>query len=119
MADPNLRDFYGRIYRIQKRHRRGGGFEATGTLGRSYFVAPPTRSINIIRPLIMVAISVTMIKVLMLAAIGPADYATRIAGLEAGSTIDRIGAVVMTVDPVTGFLAGKISDLRSLQAAAK
>jgi flagellar basal body-associated protein FliL len=119
MADPNLRDFYGRIYRIQKRHRRGGGFEATGTLGRSYFVAPPSRSINIVRPLIMVAIAVTVVKVLMLAAVGPADYASRIAALESGSTIDRVGAVVMTVDPVTGFLAGKISDLRNAQTAAK
>lgn len=119
MADPNLRDFYGRIYRIQKRHRRGGGFEATGTLGRSYFVPPPSRSINIVRPLVMVVIAVTFVKVLMLAVIGPADYASRIAGLQAGGTIDRVGAVVMAVDPVTGFLAGKIDDLRGKLAPAK
>ena len=119
MADPNLRDFYGRIYRIQKRHRRGGGFEATGTLSRAYFVPPPSRSFHIVRPLVMVVIAVTVVKVLMLSVVGPADYANRIAGLQAGGTIDRVGAVVMSVDPVTGFLAEKISDLRSSQAAAK
>lgn len=119
MADPNLRDFYGRIYRIQKRHRRGGGFEATGTLGRAYFVPQPSRSFHIVRPIVLVIIAVTFVKVLILSVVGPADYASRIAGLQSGSTIDRVGAVVMSVDPVTGFLAEKIAVLRTSQAAAK
>lgn len=114
MADPNLRDFYGRIYRIQKRHRQGGGFEAAGTLGRAYFQPPQSRSLAapVLRALIMMLVAVTLVKVLMLSAVGPQEYATRLSVLQQGDSFDRVGAFVMTADPVTTFLAGKVAALR-------
>lgn len=114
MADSNLRDFYGRIYRIQKRHREGGGFEAAGTLGRAYFQPPPSRShvAPVLRAIVMVFAAVTLVKVMILSAIGPHDYADRLSMLRQGDSLDRAGAVVMVADPVTTFLAGKIAALR-------
>ncbi len=115
MADPNLRDFYGRIYRIQKAHSRGGGFEAEGALGRSYFVAPPARSLafgRLLRPLLYLAIVITLVKAFIFAQIGPATYASRVAALQKGDSIDRVGAFIMIVDPATAYLAGKIEGLR-------
>ena len=36
MYDPNMRDFYRRVGRIERTHAQGGGFEAAGTLGMTY-----------------------------------------------------------------------------------
>ena len=43
MADPNLVDFYSNVARFEKKRAKGYGFDAAGTLGRSYF-NPPSAS---------------------------------------------------------------------------
>jgi hypothetical protein len=112
MADAHLRDFYGRVYRIRKNYRRGGGFEAAGTLGRADFVPPPPVRLvpasTILRSLIYTLVSVTLLKALILANIGAADYGARLAVLAKGDALSRIGAVIMTADPVTTHAAGVI-----------
>lgn len=108
MADQNLNDFYGRIYKIRKTHRRGGGFEAAGTLSRAYFVPPPSRSfpvMRVARPLVMLLAAVTILKALILAEIGPTAYETHVAALQEGDAFDKIGAVLMTPDPVARLVA--------------
>lgn len=115
MADQNLRDFYGRVYKIRKNHSRGGGFEASGTLGRSYFVPPPGRSLPILRiakPAIVLLAVVVILKALILAQIGPTAYETHIAVLQEGDTFDRIGAVLMAPDPAARLLASAFSAAR-------
>ena len=49
MADQNMVDFYGRVSRIKKARAKGYGFEAVGTLGRSYYTqhAPARSGISI------------------------------------------------------------------------
>lgn len=115
MADPNLRDFYGRIYRIRKSHSRGGGFEAAGTLGRAYFIPQPARSLRLgrmLRPLLLLIVAVTILKAAILTEIGPQAYAARLATLQKGDALDRIGALIMVADPATSFIAAKVAGLR-------
>ncbi len=113
MVDRNLQDFYGRLYRIQKIRRRGGGFEAPGTLGKSYFVPRASRNIPIVGPLLIVLVAVTCLKAVILAEVGTKNYDSRIAALEEGGIIDRIGGLVMIADPATEYLSGKIQTLRT------
>lgn len=103
MVDRNLQNFYGRVGRIEKIHAAGGGFEAEGTLGMSYYNAKRNRSHRkgFLGPLVLVLMTVVAIKAAVHASIGPELYGERIATLEAGDMADRIGAYVLRADPLT------------------
>lgn len=111
MADPNIQDFYGRLYRIRKTYSRGGGFEAAGTLGRAYFVPPRRRRsflVLLIRPLLFLAVFVTLLKAVILSSIGATAYMDRLATLQNGDRISQAGEVIMKIDPATRYIADKI-----------
>jgi hypothetical protein len=102
MSDPNMRDFYGRVGRIEDMHRKGYGFEADGTLGMSHFrTRQKTRRVGWLMPLALVLGTVVMIKAAVLANIGPEAYTDRVARLSSGSRADKIGAYVLQADPLT------------------
>lgn len=103
MLDPNLRDFQGRVARIEKTHAAGGGFEADGTLGMYYYngLKVQRRRGTWIFPVALVFATVIALKAAVLAAIGVAAYAERIASLRSGGMIDVMGAWVLQADPVT------------------
>jgi hypothetical protein len=107
MVDPNMRDFYGRVGRIQKTHENGGGFEAAGTLGMTYYNSLKVRRSRMtwLMPVVLVAATIIAIKAAVLANIGTETYAARIAALQAGDMADRIGAYVLVADPLTQFVA--------------
>lgn len=112
MADPNIRDFYGRVYRIKKSHSRGGGFEAPGTLGRGYTLVPRARRsvrLPFVRPILIMVICVTVLKAVILSFIGLPAYTERVNSLRQGDWIARTGAVIMTIDPATRYLSTKVS----------
>ncbi|MEZ5911485.1 MAG: hypothetical protein R3D84_03995 [Paracoccaceae bacterium] len=113
MADPNLEDFHGRLRRIEAIQRRGGGFEAAGTLGRSFFGKQhKVRARNgIWRPLLLVALSVVFLKGVIHNQIGADHYNLRVAELAQGSSVDRLGAFVMKADPATLWVSAKVRDL--------
>lgn len=111
MADPNLRDFYGRLNRIETIHRHGGGFEAAGTLGMSYYTKMQrTRRVPVLKPMLLVAVAIVGLKGAIHARIGDEVYTSRISALSQGDGVDALGAFVMQADPLTkgisGFLAG-------------
>lgn len=111
MHDPNLRDFQQRIGRIQHVHANGGGFEAAGTLGMSYYNAlrAPKRRTGWLLPAALVAMTVVGIKAGVLATVGAQSYDDRIAVLQTGDAADRVGAYVLQADPLTKFLAAFVS----------
>lgn len=113
MSDPSIAEFNTRIARIQKARDKGYGFEAEGTIGRSYYTRSDPRyrrrwRIPVVRPLVLALVFGTMVKALFLHQIGEPAYEQRIAGLMAGEGIDRIGGWVMHADPVTKALASQI-----------
>ncbi|MFC2970280.1 hypothetical protein [Acidimangrovimonas pyrenivorans] len=108
MADPNLADFHGRLRRIDKIRRKGGGFEAEGTLGRSHFAQSSRRRFPILGPILVVALAVTGLKAVIHARIGSDLYAARVTELQAGAGIDKAGAFIMHPDPITLYLSRKL-----------
>lgn len=110
MHDPNLQDFYGRVDRIERTHKAGGGFEAAGTLGMTYYnsLKLQKRRGTWIFPAAMVCLAVVAIKAGVLANIGGNAYGERIAALQAGGMADRVGAWVLQADPLTVKLAGMV-----------
>jgi hypothetical protein len=52
-----------------------------------------------------------LLKGFLFAYLGEAAYAERVAGLQAGSTLEQMGAWVMQSDPVTAVVAGGFSTI--------
>ncbi len=114
MVDRNLQNFYGRIGRIQNIHDAGGGFEADGTLGMSFYNARRRRNrrrFGILAPLAVVAAVIVGVKSAVHATIGQEVYDQRVAALAAGDTVEKAGAYVLRADPVTLVIADKIRQL--------
>ena len=113
MVDRNLQNFYGRVGRIEKIHAAGGGFEAAGTLGMSYYNAQrrQSRRRGFLGPLVLILMTIVAIKSAVHASIGSELYGERIATLEAGDTADRLGAYVLRADPLTLALSAQIKKI--------
>lgn len=113
MVDRNLQNFYGRLGRIERIHDAGGGFEADGTLGMSYYKARqrPLRRAGFLGPLVLVAMTIIAIKAAVLASIGDARYEERIAALRSGTSVEQVGAYVLQADPLTVSVAGQFRKL--------
>lgn len=112
MADQNMVDFYGRVSRIKKARAKGYGFEAEGTLGRSYYLQHlPTRSrISILKPAMIVLFSAFGLKGAIHYQIGGSVYSERVAELQSGKGIDRLGGYLMQADPLTMFVSAKLQE---------
>ena len=110
MVDRNMQNFYGRIGRIERIHEAGGGFEADGTLGMSYFNAGRKRKrrATILGPVVLVMLAIIAIKSAVLASIGPESYEERIAALRAGTAVEQAGAYVLQADPLTVAVSERI-----------
>jgi hypothetical protein len=113
MSDPNLTDFYGRVARIQKMRSKGYGFEAPGTLGRSYYYHPTVRRRSIIGPVLFLILCAVLLKGVIYHNIGATSYNERVASLQAGEGVERIGGWLMQEEAATVFVSGRITWLLS------
>lgn len=111
MQDTNLVDFYSRVAKFEKSHAQGLGHEAPGTLGRlATYGKRKKRSRVRVMPLVFVLFAAIGLKATILHFVGTADYQSRVERLSAGQGFDRLGGWLMQIDPVTGFVAGKIAE---------
>ena len=112
MADLNMVDFYGRVSRIKKARAKGYGFEAVGTLGRSYYTqhASSRSRISIFKPALIVLFSAFGLKGAIHYQIGGTVYSERVAELKTGEGFDRLGGYLMQADPVTMFVSAKLQE---------
>ena len=108
MADPNLIDFYGRIARIEKARSQGLGFEAPGTLGRSYYYHAPKKRRSLVAPVLFVALCIFGLKGMILHSVGADSYNERVASLMSSEGFDRLGGWMMQADPVSQLAAQQI-----------
>lgn len=115
MIDPILQNFKLRIRRINEIHRNGGGFEAAGTLGQSFYTYHRSRRDRrpVLRPALTVLAVFVCFKAITLAHLGAADYTGRLDGLRAGNLVQRMGAQLMAIDPITEAAAAGIRPLLS------
>ena len=111
MTDPNMTDFYRRLSRLEKMRAKGFGFEAEGTLGRSYYHRPVARRRSILGPILFVTFCVFLLKGTMYHEVGAETYNSRVAALMAGEGIDHVGGWIMQAEPLTVFVAGKLDAL--------
>jgi len=109
MADPNLVDFYGRVARFEQARAKGYGFDAAGTLGRSHFEKKSRPHKSWRGTVLLVVLCAFGMKGAILQSVGGQAYDNRVAGLQAGEGFDRLGGWLMQVDPVTVFVAEKIT----------
>ena len=109
MSDPNLSDFYGRVARIQKARAKGYGFEAPGTLGRSFYAHPKDKRRSILGPVLFLLICAFLLKGAIYHSVGAESYDQRVASLRAGEGIEAVGGWLMQSEPATVFVSGKIT----------
>ena len=110
MVDPHRREFQGRLGRIEHTHDAGGGFEAEGTLGMSYYNSHRRRrrSHRLLGVLFVTTVVLISLKAGMHVAIGADAYDYRVAAMKAGTKADQLGAYLLQADPVTLALAAQI-----------
>ena len=108
MYDPQHQLFVQRIKRVNRANRRGLGFEAVGTLGRSHYNTQERRR-NYWRPALFAAVGFLGVKAIMLTNIGVADYEARVEAMSAGTAMNQFAAFVMQMDPATIWMADQLA----------
>lgn len=111
MADPNINDFYKRVARIERARKTGFGFEAAGTLGRSYYTQSTPQRRSILGPVLFLLVCGFLFKGVMYSQVGPELYNQRVSDLMAGEGIERVGGWLMQAEPVTLLAAQKMTNL--------
>lgn len=110
-ADPNLNEFHGRVKRIEKLHRKGYGFEAAGTLGRSATYRRERSWGSLFRSLGVVVLMGFVLKGTILFYVGQDTYDRRVGELATGTGFDPVAATLMSSDPVTRVVASFLAEV--------
>lgn len=114
MFDPNIKDFYDRVGRLNKAHAMGYGHEAVGVLGRSYYRRPRRKSrLKLLFPIALVLMATFALKGSIHYFVGAQTYENRVAELQNGAGFDKLGAALMSPDRVTLWVSETIR--RSIQ----
>lgn len=105
MAESQLMEFYGRVAQYERARSQGYGFEADGTLGRSYYHRPKRRSLlRTIFGACAVIFILLALKAGIILFVGEGIYADRVERMNNGQDIDRLGAAILKIDPVSSFM---------------
>ncbi|MDF2140661.1 hypothetical protein [Paenirhodobacter sp. CAU 1674] len=113
MGEPTQNSFKERLTRLEKIHASGGAFEATGTLGRSYFDANRQRRHRPFpwRGLALVCLAMLLFKAVLLAQLDVQLYTARVEALSNGSLIEQVAGWVLKPDPATHLISGLFQPL--------
>jgi hypothetical protein len=112
VGDPNLRDFYGRISRIEEARAQGYGFEAPGTIGLSQYRRGVTRRRrSLFGPIFVAVVMALALKGTIHYKVGASTYNARVEQLLAGQNFDKLGGWLMQADPATLWVSGFIKEM--------
>ena len=111
LADSGYKEFSGRLRRIEKAHRKGYGFEAKGTLGRSSTWRRQRSLGKVLRVFLVMVLVGWVMKGAIYYYVGEAVYEQRVAGLSLGNDFDPIAASIMSADPVTRLVASFLGEV--------
>jgi len=114
MAYQHLEDFGRRVNRINKRHGTTGGGVVTVLSSDGLLVPQPRRSHFRFpwRAVALVAVAFFLLKGLLLAGLGNAEYTDRAVKLQAGTTVEQFGGWAMQPDPVTQWIAEQLRAIK-------
>jgi len=111
-----FKQFDQRLKRIRQIHRKGGGFEAAGTLGQSFYTRQARRGQRAVhRPALAIVAGFVVFKAIAAASMPEGDYAARVAALSESGLAGQAGAFVMAPDPISRTLGGWIAPLLQQQ----
>ncbi len=105
-------DFNKRLVSLGRKHEAMTHGYKTSMRSDGLIVVKPKRRSRLGFPLkliILIAIGFFSFKALMLASLGDITYNERVAKLDQGSSVERGGAYVMQIEPVTQFLSGFVA----------
>jgi hypothetical protein len=111
MSQIQEQEFDRRIRRLMRKHDKlsHGVVHRVGPDG--LITAHPRRRLPLppLRTILMIVAVGFLFKAYLLFALGTATYDERLAKLEAGNAFEQIGAVVMTPDPASVWIAAQMS----------
>ncbi len=107
MSDVQMKEFYKRVRRIDRRHRSlARGFVLSLSRDGLIVAKPASDAWQIPwRGLLLVLVAMMGFKALLHAQIGAEAYNGRVAALSVGTLPEQIGAYVMHADPITLWLS--------------
>jgi len=109
MFDPNVKDFYERVGRLQLAHSQGYGFEAGGVLGRSHYRKPhPKIHLKLWLPVVFFMAATFCVKGTIHYFVGGQTYDARVEMMQNGEGFDKLGAALMAPDRVTLWISDAI-----------
>ena len=111
--DDTYKDFYRRQHRLSRKHRRlaEGYVTRVNKAGVIEHQPTPRAGSALARILILGILAVLGFKTLVLSWLGAEAYGQKLAALDAGSAVERAGAWIMQIDPVTLKLAEIVAGL--------
>lgn len=107
--------FLNRVREIERKHQRmarGGSRIVVGRDGLLVKAPGPSRRIGLQLPLKLIAftlLSLIAFKALVYRGIGEAQYLERLAQLDGGTPVDKVGGFLMQLDPATLWLVQQIN----------
>lgn len=106
-------DFDDRLQKIGRKRRAMANGYTTYMRPDGLVVARPVRQGPRfpLRMIVYIVAALLCFKGFLLAALGPATYNDRVAGLTEGTIIEQAGAWVMQQDPASEWIAGKIGPI--------
>jgi hypothetical protein len=101
------RNFYKRERSLRRKHKRMARGYVTKLDKNGVIVQKPDNKVKGFgaRMLVLLATCFVVFKAFILANLGSEEYLARLAGLQTGETYQQVGAWLMQIDPVTGFIA--------------
>ncbi len=106
-------EFDRRMRRINRRHSRLSRGYVTSVNRDGLLVATPSRrrSSMPLRGVVIIVAILMIFKGFLHAQLGPTAYQTRVDSLAGGTTVEQIGAWIMTADPTTVWISSQLSSL--------
>lgn len=103
-------EFDRRMRRITRRHTQLSRGYVTSVNDDGLVVAKPKRKFSrgTLRGIAIVVVMLMLFKAVLFSQLGASTYNERIIALNEGSVFEKAGAVLMSADPITVWLAGKI-----------
>ncbi len=114
--DDALRDFDRRANAVRKNHARLARGYVTKINKNGLIEHRPRRGRKArgpVRLVLYLILSLLAFKGFLLSELGAEDYLARVATLSQGTTVERVGSVLMSVDPATQWIADAVTLVRS------